>query len=106
MAIASEGFPLYFDCANENGLAVAGLNFPGYAYFPDDARPGTAAVAPYEFPLWVTSNFDNVDDVEAALANITLVNKGFGDFPSPCCTGSSPTQAAASSWSPRPKACR
>ena len=81
MAIASEGFPLYFDCANENGLAIAGLNFPGYAYFPDDARPGTTAVAPYEFPLWVTSNFDNVDDVEAALANITLVNKGFGDFP-------------------------
>ena len=31
--------------------------------------------------MWVTSNFDNVDDVEAALANITLVNKGFGDFP-------------------------
>lgn len=81
MAIASEGFPLYFDCANENGLAIAGLNFPGYAYFPDNARPGTTAVAPYEFPLWVTSNFDNVDDVEAALANITLVNKGFGDFP-------------------------
>lgn len=81
MAIASEGFPLYFDCANENGLAIAGLNFPGYAYFPDDACPGTTTVAPYEFPLWVTSNFDNVDDVEAALASITLVNKGFGDFP-------------------------
>lgn len=81
MAIVSDGYPLYFDCANENGLAIAGLNFPGYAHFPDAARADTTAVAPYEFPLWVTSNFDTVDDVEAALAHITLVNKGLGDFP-------------------------
>ena len=38
-------------------------------------------MAPYEFPLWVTSSFDTVDDIEAALAHITLVNKGLGDFP-------------------------
>ena len=81
MGIVSEGYPLYFDCANEDGLAIAGLNFPGYAHFPEEARPGTTAVAPYEFPLWVTSNFANVDDVEQALAKVTLVNKGFGDFP-------------------------
>lgn len=106
MAIASEGYPLYFDCANENGLAIAGLNFPGYAYFPDDVRPGTTAIAPYEFPLWVTSNFDKVDDVEAALANITLVNKVSATSPSACCTGSSPTLAVASWWNRPPRACR
>lgn len=81
MGIVSEGYPLYFDCANEDGLAIAGLNFPGYAHFPEVAQPGTTAVAPYEFPLWVTSNFASVDDVEQALAKVTLVNKGFGDFP-------------------------
>ena len=52
MAITSDDFPLYFDCANEDGLAIAGLNFPGYAHFPEAARPGTTAVAPYEFPMW------------------------------------------------------
>ncbi|MBQ3436624.1 linear amide C-N hydrolase, partial [Candidatus Saccharibacteria bacterium] len=31
MGIIAEGVPLYFDCANEHGLAIAGLNFPGYA---------------------------------------------------------------------------
>ena len=81
MAITSDDFPLYFDCANEDGLAIAGLNFPGYAHFPETARPGTTAVAPYEFPLWVCSNFASVDDVERALADVTLVNKGFGSFP-------------------------
>ncbi len=30
MGIVAEGVPLYFDCANTAGLAVAGLNFPGY----------------------------------------------------------------------------
>lgn len=33
MAIVEEGAPLYFDCANDVGLAVAGLNFPGYAQY-------------------------------------------------------------------------
>ncbi|MDO4508180.1 MAG: linear amide C-N hydrolase, partial [Candidatus Saccharibacteria bacterium] len=31
MAIIEEEKPLYFDCVNESGLAIAGLNFPGYA---------------------------------------------------------------------------
>ena len=31
VGIIVEGMPMYFDCANDEGLAVAGLNFPGYA---------------------------------------------------------------------------
>ena len=38
MAIASAGFALCFDCANENGLAIAGLNFPATPTSPDDVR--------------------------------------------------------------------
>ena len=30
--------PMYFDCANEHGLAIAGLNFPGYASNRSKAR--------------------------------------------------------------------
>ena len=32
MGITDQGYPLYFDCGNDAGLAVAGLNFPGYAH--------------------------------------------------------------------------
>ena len=40
MGIVCEGTPLYFDCANDAGLAVAGLNFPGYAeYAPEGMNP-------------------------------------------------------------------
>ena len=50
--------PMYFDCANEHGLAIAGLNFPGYASFAHEPVEGTENVATFEFPLWVARNFD------------------------------------------------
>ena len=67
--------PMYFDCANEHGLAIAGLNFPGYASFAHEPVEGTENVATFEFPLWVARNFDSVDEVEEALKNVTLVSQ-------------------------------
>lgn len=75
MAIVEENIPLYFDCANEKGLAIAGLNFPGYAKYEDAAVDGKTNVAAYEFPLWVVANFSSVDEVEKALKNVALVAK-------------------------------
>ena len=67
--------PMYFDCANEHGLAIAGWNFPGYASFVHEPVEGTENVATFEFPLWVARNFDSVDEVEEALRNVTLVSQ-------------------------------
>ena len=67
--------PMYFDCANEHGLAIAGLNFPGYAEFVHEPVEGTDNVATFEFPLWVARNVDSVDEVEKALKNVTLVSQ-------------------------------
>ena len=75
MGIVAEGVPLYFDCANEHGLAVAGLNFPGYASYESDAVDGKTNVAAYEFPLWVALNFSSVDEVEKALKDVAIVAK-------------------------------
>ncbi|MDU3371928.1 MAG: linear amide C-N hydrolase [Bifidobacterium breve] len=61
--------PMYFDCANEHGLAIAGLNFPGYASFVHEPVEGTENVATFEFPLWVARNFDSVDDVVEQMAD-------------------------------------
>lgn len=82
MAIVVENKPLYFDCANEAGLAIAGLNFPGYASYAPDAVDGKTNVAAYEFPLWVVMNFDSVDEVEKALKNTAIVAKPINEqFP-------------------------
>ena len=79
MGIVAENTPLYFDCANEHGLAVAGLNFPGYASYAPNALEGKVNVAAYEFPLWVALNFKTVDEVESALKNVAIVAKPIND---------------------------
>ena len=82
MGIVAQGLPLYFDCTNEAGLAVAGLNFPGYAQYEPAPIEGMTNVAAYEFPLWVARNFTTVDEVEAALANTAIVAKPINEnFP-------------------------
>ncbi len=75
MGIIEENVPLYFDCGNEAGLAIAGLNFPGYAQYAPDAVDGKTNVAAYEFPLWVAMNFETADEVETALKNVAIVAK-------------------------------
>lgn len=79
MGIVSQGIPLYFDCANEAGLAVAGLNFPGFARYEVGPVSGKISVAAYEFPLWLTSRFETVDEVESALADLALVARPVND---------------------------
>ncbi|MBO9568946.1 MAG: choloylglycine hydrolase [Cellulomonas iranensis] len=83
MGIVEEGMPLYFDCGNDAGLAVAGLNFPGYADYAPGPRDGATNVAAYELPLWVCSQFSSVDEVVAAAQDLVIVDKPINDrFPS------------------------
>lgn len=78
-SIIVNDIPLYFDCANEEGVAIAGLNFPGYAKFEEAPVEGKTNLAAYEFPLWVASNFKTVDEVEEALKNVAIVGKPVND---------------------------
>lgn len=73
VGVEMNAMPMYFDCANENGLAVAGLNFPGYASFASEPQNGRINILTGEFPLWIARNFDTVDEVEQVLENVTLV---------------------------------
>ena len=75
MAIIEEGIPLYFDCCNEAGLGVAGLNFPHYAKYEKDAVEGKTNIAAWEFPLYIVMNFSSVEDVKAALPEMAIVSK-------------------------------
>ena len=83
MGIVEEGTPLYFDAGNDAGLAVAGLNFPGYAHYPSEPADGGTNVAAWEFPLWVASQFTTVDEVESALGDVTIVDRPINEkYPS------------------------
>ena len=75
MGIVVEGLPLYFDCGNDAGLAVAGLNFPQSTRYAPVAVEGRTNVAAYEFPYWVARNFSTLDEVRKALGDVAIVAK-------------------------------
>lgn len=79
MGIAHEGYPLFFDCANDAGLAIAGLNFPGYAHYEAAPVEGKTNIAAYEFPEWVAALFSSVDEVQEALQSTAIVAKPVSD---------------------------
>lgn len=80
MGIIQEDAPLYFDCANDAGLAVAGLNFPGYTSYAPAPAEGKTSIAAYEFPFWIAACFESVDQVEEALRSTVIVDKPINDL--------------------------
>ena len=76
MAIVRDGYPLYYDAANEKGLAIAGLNFPGNAvYFPE--TEGKDNVSPFELIPWILGQCATVAEARQRLERTHLVNIPF-----------------------------
>lgn len=84
MGIVVNEYPLYFDATNEAGLSMAGLNFPGNAYYGEICAEKNN-IASYEFILWVLSICKNISEVRKTLQNINITNDSFSDeyTPSP-----------------------
>lgn len=76
----SRGYPLYYDCVNEKGLAMAGLNFVGNAFY-GEPEEGKFAIAPHEFIPFIMGQCATLAEARELLAKICLVNRAFGDFP-------------------------
>lgn len=73
MAHVFEDYPLYYEADNEKGLAVAGLNFVGNAYYRKPSLKKNN-VAQYEFIPWILANFSSVAEVKEALKNINITD--------------------------------
>lgn len=76
MAVVMNDYPLYFDAANESGLAIAGLNFPGNAHFNKPVK-GKRNVAVYEFIPWLLSKAETVEDARRILSDANLTDDEF-----------------------------
>ena len=77
MATVAEGFPLYYDATNEKGLSMAGLNFPGNAFY-GDSMPGKENIPPYAFIPWVLGRCGDLEGAEILLKDLRLVREDFG----------------------------
>lgn len=84
MGIVVENTPLYFDCANNEGLAIAGLNFTNYTQYELEPIYTTPIIniTAYEFPLWVAATFKSVEELKQQLQYVAIINKSINDkFP-------------------------
>ena len=78
MASLAGGVPLYAEAANEKGLYMAGLNFPGNAHYFAAPEEGALNLAPYElFPL-VLGQCATVAEARQLLEQVHLVAEPFG----------------------------
>lgn len=77
MGTIMENHPMLADGFNEMGLAVAGLNFPGYAQYDQEIKEGFHNIPVYDFMLWMLRNFKDVESLKQQLDKVCLVEKPF-----------------------------
>ena len=76
-----DDYPLYFDAANEHGLAMSGLNYPDNAFYAP-SKTGHKNVASFELIPWVLGQCATVDEAKKLLTNVNVTNRQFSpDLP-------------------------
>ena len=75
MGRQEEGCPLYYEAMNEGGLAVAALNFPGWAQY--GTGEGEEEIAPFELIPWLLGQCASVGDAVALLRRTRLTEEPF-----------------------------
>ncbi len=81
MAMVVRDYPLYYEAANEHGLAMAGLNFPDNAHYFAE-MPDKDNIAPFEFIPWILGQCKSIADARKLLKKINLCNIHFSpEFP-------------------------
>ncbi len=76
MAMPAGEMPLYYDAANEHGLAMAGLNFPENAFYAP-LKDGKDNVASFEFIPWILCQCKNVAEARVLLDRISICDTAF-----------------------------
>lgn len=76
MAYVKNGYPLYFDAFNEEGLCMAGLNFVGNAVYskPEEDRNN---IASFEFIPYILGRCKSVEEAKALLREINITDTAF-----------------------------
>ena len=76
MASANDSFPLYAEAVNEKGLAMAGLNFPGNAFYQQPDGKGLE-IASFEVIAWLLGKCASVAEAEEYLHEMKIVDLAF-----------------------------
>ena len=74
----AQGYPLFYDAVNEKGLAMAGLNFVGNAYYGKNID-GRDNVAQYEFIPWILSKCSSTAEAKELISKINITDTPFNE---------------------------
>ncbi len=78
MASVLNEYPLYYEAANEKGLAMAGLNFPENAVYWESKR-GMKNITSFELIPWILGQAENLNDVRNLLDTLNITNEQFSE---------------------------
>lgn len=78
MATVADDYPLYYEAANEHGLCMAGLNFPGNAKYFEPCE-GNDNITPFEFIPWILGECKNLGEARELLGRINLTDMDFNE---------------------------
>ncbi len=78
MAYVSDNYPLYYDAINEKGLGMAGLNFPGNAFYFEE-KENKDNIAPFEFIPWILSQCATIEEAKQLLSRMNITNLNFSE---------------------------
>ena len=79
MAAVVNGYPLYAEAMNEEGLCMAGLRFAKNAVYAPQPKDGWLNLAPWELIPYLLGTCATVAEARAALSDICVVDKPFSD---------------------------
>ncbi len=78
MATVIGDYPLYYEAANEKGLSIAGLYFPGNAeYF--SPQEGSLNLPSYEIIPYFLGLFSTIDEIRPYLKKLNITNDNFSE---------------------------
>ena len=78
MATVVNNVPLYAEATNEDGLSIAGLNFPGNAYY-GEVKEGMINLCPFEIIPYLLSKYSSVREIKEVISKINIVNIPFSE---------------------------
>lgn len=76
MAHIEDGYPLYYDAVNEQGVGMAGLNFAGNALYGRH-NSEKRNVAQFEIIPWILSQCGNLEQVRGLLEDTNITDDAF-----------------------------
>lgn len=81
MATVVNSYPLYYEATNDQGLSMAGLNFPGNAVYYSKAS-GKHNITPFELIPWILGQCASTSDARVLLQKTNIWKLPFSrDFP-------------------------